>query len=134
MSQWTEDSPSQAGTEGLLQFLVVDFSVGYVTAWQLVFLRESQRHSLMTLLLIFSRKTGAGGGGSLITAFLTKTYQPVHTSAHAVSFSSLIMDEFSVFQPKVNPFSCVFSPIPCSLHKDFALAIIPSLLCIIKFS
>lgn len=39
----------------------VDFSIGYATTWQLASLRESHRHSLMTLLWIFSRKIGAGG-------------------------------------------------------------------------
>lgn len=56
----------------------------HLTTLQMVSLKESQIDSLMTLLLIFLREMGAGGG-SLMIALFTKTYQPAHAGAYAVS-------------------------------------------------
>lgn len=67
-------------------------------------------------------------------AFLTQIYQAAPVGAHAFAFSPFTVNEFSVFQSKVNAFSCAPSPKPCQLLRVFILAIIFSLSCVIKFS
>lgn len=135
MGYWTEGLiSSRAEAGGFLPFLVMWISPlvmlqhGSWLPW------ERARDTPWWPYFRFSVGKLELGGGSLTIAFLTKTYQPAPISAHTASFSSLIIDEFSVFQSQVNPFSCVLSHIPCSLLKDFALIVIPSLPCIIKLS